>query len=144
MLKSVSSIRSAKYILVEHKNLRKIEIGINVLLLLIMFFIGSVTDLIYFVEYKTGMVTMSPQTNFIMEGRLNNDLFQVGSPDIYYQFLGDTITLPKQVIQTVQKNYYCPKYKCERACVDQPSPNLVAFFYARISCGVICPATEIF
>lgn len=118
-MKNVRPIGLRKYLLVpNHPTIRIYEIGINIALFLITFLICSLTNIIYFTDYSSGIVTVAPKRQFIMEGIINGDKFQTSEADFMFRPPSDTMVIPKYINKTLQQIFYCPAFTCDNTCLN--------------------------
>ena len=65
--------------------------------------LGAMSDLLYFNEYFSGYAVINPVKEFVLEGKLNNDLFQISESDFMFKPPSDWLMLPRRIVKTIQK-----------------------------------------
>ena len=65
-------------------------------MLVVYMILGTMSDLLYFNEYFPGYAVINPRQNFILEGKLNNDLFQISESDFMFMPPSDWLMLPRK------------------------------------------------
>lgn len=96
MLNYLKKITLRKYLVIDNRRIRMIEMVVNACLLVALLVIGAYTNIMYYPTYITAKSFITPKPKFLMEGRLNYDLFRVDQSDFIFELPGDVILLPKK------------------------------------------------
>lgn len=127
-MKALTGVTVSKALIMDNQTtLRKVEIALNIAAFVVIFVIGSLTNLIYFPEYTSAQVNIKPKNDFVMEARINGDLFRTSEADFMFTPASEGIFLSNKINKTMQRVFYCPGFNCEQACVNFPNQNLVIF-----------------